>query len=232
MLQEQMSSLTLFESSFPQRDKKSAATLMGLQIITGLVILWQANAIRIRLNTIKTRTATTACSSTASMLANALLIAGILMVLAPLAVFAVNVSGNYSHFAIISALEETYKAQYIALAYSAIVIVLCIWLHIELKKCGEEVGTMLWGAAIVNIVGCLMLVGFRRFLDAKSITDANLQANTSIIDMVNKSNAASRAANAPSYAARLGGNIRGIKNLFSSSYSGVKNAGSDFYNAT
>lgn len=167
--------MTLFQSAFPQRDKGSAIALMTLSFVTGLVVLWKANSYRISLQTAQTYAG--ACSTTSLWLARILMVLGIIMILAPVVVLGVSLSGNFGRFNSIRALEEQYKAQVIALVFGVLVLVLLIWLNMEMKKCDQSVDTLTWAVVIINLVGCLGLLGFRYVSDKNAIEAAQIQAD-------------------------------------------------------
>ncbi len=189
---------------------------MGLQVLVGIVIIWQTSVIRAKL---KTRQRVDAvlptCSGRTMWAVNILTIAGALMILTPLIVLGVSMTGNYARFKAVSALEDTFKAQIIAFVASGVVFALVVWLNIELRRCGESIGILLWAAVIINAAGSGGLVLLRNVLDRKAIMDANnsLSARAARLANATAANAAagigSLYASAPSLAQSTGNLITG-----------------------
>ncbi len=116
-------------------------TMMILVFLSGAVIVWQANNLRVLIKPKPTFAPTTVCSTTAMTLSKILIGLGSAMMFMALTII---LMPRMVFKSVVQQIENM-------ITISTFVIV--IWLYFELKNCTIEIPILLWAAAAIGLVG-------------------------------------------------------------------------------
>lgn len=151
-----------FSKIIPQRDQVATSGLMLLVLIVGIILVWQMISLK---KTLTVEAAKDACPKSVLPVINVLLVIGILMILAPIVLITVNISGNAGKFKFLAPFEQVLKTQAVVLVASIVIFIMIVYINSALKKCQQNIGWFLWAVSIAFMVLSASFLGFRYFAD-------------------------------------------------------------------
>lgn len=155
-----------FNRVIPQRDMYATSGLMLLMLISGIVMLWKMISYHKKLQT-EELVYTTSVKATI----NTLIVFSIFLIVLPVILLLINVTGNAGKLKSLSPFENIVKTQSIVVFLALIVLSLVIYLNTQLRNLKGELsvdGTT-WMASSLLLAGSVLFLIFRIISDRKEI---------------------------------------------------------------
>lgn len=162
-----------FNRVIPQRDMYATSGLMLLMLISGIVMLWKMISYHKKLQT-EDLVYTTSVKATI----NTLIVFSIFLIVLPVILLLINVTGNAGKLKSLSPFENIVKTQSIVVFLALIVLSLVIYLNTQLTKTTDSgdnlkgelsVDGTTWMASSLLLAGSVLFLIFRIISDRKEI---------------------------------------------------------------
>lgn len=162
-----------FNRVIPQRDMYATSGLMLLMLISGIVMLWKMISYHKKLQT-EDLVYTTSVKATI----NTLIVFSIFLIVLPVILLLINVTGNAGKLKSLSPFENIVKTQSIVVFLALIVLSLVIYLNTQLPKTTDSDGNpkgelsvdgITWMASSLLLAGSVLFLIFRIISDRKEI---------------------------------------------------------------
>lgn len=162
-----------FNRVIPQRDMYATSGLMLLMLISGIVMLWKMISYHK-----KSQTEGLVYTTSAKATINTLIVFSIFLIVLPVILLLINVTGNAGKLKSLSPFENIVKTQSIVVFLALIVLSLVIYLNTQLPKTTDSgdnlkgelsVDGITWMASSLLLAGSVLFLIFRIISDRKEI---------------------------------------------------------------
>lgn len=144
----------------PQKDTYATVALMFFLLVIGIILTRKFYSIK--------NTANLPANDSSLMIINILYYMSIILILLPIILLFLNITGLYSELKFVQPFETVVRAQVILLIYAILMLLLTYYLQSSLKNNGQDKlldDKWLWGTQISFIIGMLIFVFIRYMAD-------------------------------------------------------------------